>query len=534
MFILSLISSCSQLIQYIDLFETTCIDIFGVQSPVIQWAEWMVSVPLMFYLTITLDGKKKEFNLSDYLILVCSFFGIAFLFLLNFNFSETVSLFMICLAVLSMGSALTLNFYMTWSEMKTSFDDNLKSARVDPYEIMCLSILKRKYIASLYLVCMFPVFPLVYFAGIQGFLNKEDSIAITLALNFISKTLYSILVSEAHSEILDSKVFQLIAEKRANDARRAFLRYVFHEVRVPLNSISMGLQLLQGNVNIDAEDRSTIMMMNEATSFMSDTLNDVLSIQKIEEGKLELQYEVFAVKSMINTVHLSLKGQLTSKNLNLIYSIDDNIPLKLRGDRFRIEHILANLISNAIKFSSSNSTITIKVKLQPGKDIPQENILIYFSVIDQGEGITVDTQKKLFIPYSQIKPRELQQGGGTGIGLAICKEIISLHGGEIGVHSKHKSEDPVNHGSEFFFTILFEKFAEDNTLKSPIKSDDKAIPLESNLNTSIAKNMIQDKDLKAEVSGLNKSSWKFLIVDGIVLFTSTLFILFLILIPTYI
>jgi signal transduction histidine kinase len=276
------------------------------------------------------------------------------------------------------------------------------------------------------------------------------------------------------------------------------------------------------------------MMMNEATSFMSDTLNDVLSIQKIEEGKLELQYEVFAVKSMINTVHLSLKGQLTSKNLNLIYFIDDNIPLKLRGDRFRIEHILANLISNAIKFSPSNSKITIKVKLQPGKDFPQENILIYFSVIDQGEGITVDTQKKLFIPYSQIKPRELQQGGGTGIGLAICKEIISLHGGEIGVRSKHKSEDPVNHGSEFFFTILFEKFTEDNTLKSPIKSDDKAIRLESNFNTSFDKSIVQDKDLKTEVSGLNKSSWKFLIVDGIVLSTSTLFILFVILIPTYI
>merc|ERR1719453_2771719 len=104
-------------------------------------------------------------------------------------------------------------------------------------------------------------------------------------------------------------------------------------------------------------------MMKEAVSFMSDTLNDVLSIQKIEEGKLELQYEQFFISDVVRTVRHSLKGQIVAKGLKLVELIDKDVPPRVIGDRFRIEHVLANFVSNAVKFSPPSAAITVAVKL---------------------------------------------------------------------------------------------------------------------------------------------------------------------------
>jgi signal transduction histidine kinase len=94
--------------------------------------------------------------------------------------------------------------------------------------------------------------------------------------------------------------------------------------------------------------------------------------------------------------------------------------------------VLANLLSNAIKFSPSESTIQIVVKRESMKNIHLPGkVTINFSVIDEGVGISIEDQKSLFLPYSQIRPGELQQGRGTGVGLAICREIILLHNGEV-------------------------------------------------------------------------------------------------------
>ena len=106
-------------------------------------------------------------------------------------------------------------------------------------------------------------------------------------------------VLETHSEVMDSSIYIIQAEYKSTQARRAFLRYVLHEVRVPLNSLSMGLQLLRSmdedsgasDSKKEIEKQDTLIMMMEAINFMSETINDVLCIQKIEDGKLELQYE---------------------------------------------------------------------------------------------------------------------------------------------------------------------------------------------------------------------------------------------------
>jgi len=241
------------------------------------------------------------------------------------------------------------------------------------------------------------------------------------------------------------------------------LRYVFHEVRVPLNSISMGLHLLQEELNLDpvtnASSLETLEMMKEASQFMSDTLNDVLSIQKIEEGKLEIVPKPFHLVDIVKTVSLSLKGQIDSKQLVYSTEIAQNCPAVVVGDRSRIEHVLANLLSNAIKFSASGSKLLVKVTFGEYK----ENC-VTVAVHDEGVGISQENLKKLFRNYMQIDPDKQQGGCGTGIGLVICKEIIEMHKGEIGCTSKLRTgDDFTSGGSVFYFTVPFPVVPKTNT-----------------------------------------------------------------------
>ena len=267
---------------------------------------------------------------------------------------------------------------------------------------------------------------------------------------------------DAHIELLDSSVYFLRVEQNANAARRAFLRYVLHEVRVPLNSICMGLQLLKDRENLESspeEYDDALLMMTESVSYMSDTLNDVLSIQKIEEGKLVLKYEIFHISEVLRTVRHSLKGLMASKEINYIESFEESVPRRVKGDRFRIEHVLANLVSNAIKFSPRGGKINVTVSLENNTSnagiVTKENYpSVKFAVKDEGLGISEENIKTLFTPFTQINP-EMQGNQGTGIGLAICKETVELHGGVIGVKSTPRTATSQG-GSIFFFILDFE------------------------------------------------------------------------------
>ena len=392
---------------------------------------------MMFYLNIALDDRKTSLTFADGFVILCSWASIASCWLLNFHLPSEFSLILLTLSTLFMFVALVLNVFLarsTYTSIKAVVDSAEKKCVI---EQQYFRVVTRKYNASIFLLQVFPLFAIIYFLGFLEYIDKESVLIGFLVMNFLAKMMFSLWIMDAHHDILDTNTYVLLAEQKANASRRSFLRYVLHEVRVPLNSISMGLLLLDGENK--SESGETITMMREAVSFMSDTLNDVLSIQKIEEGKLELQYENFLISDMLKTVHHSLRGQMVAKGLRMIVELDNDVPAKVSGDRFRIEHVLANILSNAVKFSPHDGTVTVTVKTVP-RAADQEARLGYqiveFTVIDEGVGISEEDQKKLFTHYTQIDPRSLQEGKGTGVGLAICKETIHLHEGRIGVRSK--------------------------------------------------------------------------------------------------
>lgn len=144
---------------------------------------------------------------------------------------------------------------------------------------------------------------------------------------------------------------------------------------------------------------------------------------------------------------------IEQKQMRISVLIDENVPQCVRGDFHRLQHVLANLMSNAIKFSPQSSLIEVHVSISNHGEHSTGQML-RFSVRDEGIGISVEDQKGLFSPYMQISPQETQGGKGTGLGLSICKGIVKAHHGEIGCYSRETASTTQSvAGSEFYFMV---------------------------------------------------------------------------------
>ncbi len=184
--------------------------------------------------------------------------------------------------------------------------------------------------------------------------------------------------------------------------------------------------------------------------FMRDTLNGMLSMQKIEEGHLQLELAPFSFANMISGAVVAFQSALSSKHLKVATSISKLVPALVVGDYHRIQHVFSNFLSNAVKFSFDGATIYVDVSLGASGLLPANHVSIVTSVRDEGCGVSDNDQHLLFDKWMQVHPSSRQAESGSGLGLNICKEVVRMHGGTISVESVLKK------GSTFSFTIPFE------------------------------------------------------------------------------
>jgi CheY-like chemotaxis protein len=213
----------------------------------------------------------------------------------------------------------------------------------------------------------------------------------------------------------------------------------------------MGIDLLSLSPALTNVEKEPLLMMKAASEFMADTLDNVLNMHRIEEGKFELEMGPFNLKESIEKKICTFRGSVIKKNLSLHLKASPDFP-QLIGDSHRIEHVIGNLLSNAIKFSPDNKSINVeilseKVRSDNGGDGEVVNVIMMIK--DEGPGISEENQTLLFNSFVQIRPGTLQNGQGSGLGLMFCKEIVHLHGGNISVHSI------LGQGSTFQWTIPF-------------------------------------------------------------------------------
>ncbi|MES2455879.1 MAG: ATP-binding protein [Bacteroidota bacterium] len=240
-----------------------------------------------------------------------------------------------------------------------------------------------------------------------------------------------------HLDITDRKTLELELDKARLIAeqsvrmKEAFLANMSHEIRTPMNAIiGMGRQL--GKTELQPEQKFFLHTINTAADHLLVVINDILDISKISAGKLELEQIGFQPKELLQHVGRVMQLRTEEKGLELQINLDVQIADVLIGDSHRINQILLNLISNAVKFTEKGG-VAISAKL---KETTVEGQLIEFNIKDTGIGMSEDFLTHIFDKFSQEELNTARNYGGTGLGMAITKELVELMRGQISISSK--------------------------------------------------------------------------------------------------
>jgi PAS domain S-box-containing protein len=232
------------------------------------------------------------------------------------------------------------------------------------------------------------------------------------------------------------------AAESANEAKSKFLAIMSHEIRNPLNAV-VGMTRMLNDAGITGPSSKLIENIKTSSDHLLMIINDVLDFSKIESGEMLLEETSFNIQDVISRVFNSNVFIAKEKNIELKYNIDSRINNFHKGDPLRLQQVLSNLVSNAIKFTNEGE---IEIRCAFEKELGQYS-RVRFEVQDTGIGISAENQEKVFESFKQENNTISRTHGGSGLGLAISKQIVELMGGKL------KLESTKNIGSKFYFSI---------------------------------------------------------------------------------
>lgn len=248
----------------------------------------------------------------------------------------------------------------------------------------------------------------------------------------LSFLLYAFTTVQARARASDERALHYERE-RAKDlqdldrAKTRFFSNLSHELRTPLNGI-LGMNDLLWDTQLSEQQKDYLTTIGTCGRTLLDLISDVLDVSKIEAGKLDLKTRPFKLLQPFNGALEVVRGQARGKDLNLNLEWDETLPRYVEGDLVRLRQVLVNLLSNAVKFTKEGS-VTVRAKHREGR--------MEVEIQDTGVGISAENVEKLFRPFSQVAAAEGAEAvQGTGLGLVICREIVTLMGGTIDLTSK--------------------------------------------------------------------------------------------------
>jgi signal transduction histidine kinase/CheY-like chemotaxis protein len=252
---------------------------------------------------------------------------------------------------------------------------------------------------------------------------------------------------------------ELLLAKQTSEAamlaKDEFLATVSHEIRTPLNGVLPLLELALSTPSAAADQRDHLETAYRSAQEMLRIVDDILDYSKLDVAKLELECIGMNLRELVEAVAHLMRRNAEAKGLRLDVDIESSVRLAVRGDPVRLRQVLTNLVSNAIKFTERGG---VGIRLRRAGETPTHHEVV-FEVRDSGIGIAPDAAEKLFRPFAQGDASITRAFGGTGLGLVICKRLVDLMGGQLGVQSQP------GRGSLFWFRVPLAKVVGD--LPSP-------------------------------------------------------------------
>ncbi|MDM8527011.1 ATP-binding protein [Anaerolineales bacterium HSG24] len=245
--------------------------------------------------------------------------------------------------------------------------------------------------------------------------------------------------------LLTERQATIIKLQEVDQAKSQFITMMSHELRTPLNAINGFSELLMLGISgeLPSQAQGDVQLIYNNGQHLLELINGILDISMMESGQIQIAPESLDPMEIIGAVLESLRPSVKDKPISIVTDIPETLP-SVYADQTRLKQILLNLAGNAIKFTKEGIiTISVRQEAENMVDTPK----IRFSIRDTGIGIPVDKVDTIFVSFQQADMSDARSYGGTGLGLTICKQLVELHGGEIGV----QSEEGV--GSEFWFTM---------------------------------------------------------------------------------
>jgi len=298
-------------------------------------------------------------------------------------------------------------------------------------------------------VVIWTIFPVVYLFNMLGFLPEQDYLLLGPILDVITKSLYfgTMHFGLARSEELKKDC--LIEElKMQNVFQSKFLRFVYHEIRNPFNSIVLGLDYLATEVQLQQHFR-TLTTLKKCATYLTRVMDDAVILSK-NQGTLELLKEPVNIEDLVQDAIEELIVFAKAKEVSFKVNISKSFPDEVYADISKTKKLFQTLISNAVKFSPFGGIV--KLSLEVEDVLPLKTVSFTFCVTDHGPGICDDVLPLLFEPFGLVRPGDFSEEEDRGSGLSLClaNHIANLMGAKISVSTK------VGKGSVFSILLTFE------------------------------------------------------------------------------